>query len=244
MKAWCFYVILLSSESSGPAVGVTTNILLYSYMTKIIRTWYNCQVENKEPARRSDLWMEFVNSDRHDYLGTGEWLDSLDDPKWLDDFLKRWGLETRPVPRRRLLPALRKLRLILQNRAEAITQGQHIKDLDLRGLNDRLMRFPLIRRLEVGRGGARVRLVPVRPSEISILAEIVSSFAETLADGDISRLKVCGNRDCRWIFSDASKNQTRRWCGPTCGNLMKVRRFRRRRKVASRGKLRARAVSA
>jgi predicted RNA-binding Zn ribbon-like protein len=174
--------------------------------------------------------MEFVNSDRHDHLGTGQRLDSLDDPRWLDGFLKRWDLETRPVPRGRLLPALRKLRLILQNKAEAITQGQPAKGLDLRHLNAYLARSPLIRRLEIGRGRARVRLEPVRRSKTSILAEIVWSFAETLANGEVSRLKACGNRDCRWIFSDGSKNQTRRWCGPTCGNLMKVRRYRRRRR--------------
>jgi len=173
--------------------------------------------------------MEFVNSDRHDYLGTGRRLDSLDDPKWLDGFLKRWGLEARPVPRGRLLPALRKLRLILQKTAEAVTRGRRIKGLDLRGLNAYLVRSPLVRKLEIGRGRPRVRLEAVRRSETSILAEIVSSFADTLADGEVSRLKVCGNKDCRWVFSDGTKNQTRRWCGPTCGNLMKVRRYRRRR---------------
>ncbi len=186
-------------------------------------------MESQRPSRRSDLWIELVNSDRHDHLGTGQGLDSFDDPKWLDDFLERWGLETRPVPRRRLLPALRQLRLMLQEGAEAIIRGQRIKDPGLRDLNAYLVRSPLIRRLEIRRGQASVRLEPVRRSEASILAEIVSSFADTLARGEISRLRVCGNRDCRWIFTDGSKNQTRRWCGPTCGNLMKVRRYRRRR---------------
>jgi len=176
----------------------------------------------------ASLWMDFLNSDRHDYLGTGKRLDSLDDPKWLDDFLKHWGLERRPGPRERLLPALRKLRRILQKKADAIALGRPVKGLDLQGLNAYLEKSPLIRRLDVGRGRARVRLEPVRRTEASILAEIVSSFAETLASGQVSRLKLCGNKDCQWIFSDSSKNQARRWCGPTCGNLMKVRRYRRR----------------
>jgi predicted RNA-binding Zn ribbon-like protein len=179
-------------------------------------------------AMSAGLWMEFLNSDRHDYLGTGKRLDSLDDPKWLDDFLKRWGLEARPAPRERLLPELRKLRLILQKKADAIALGRRVKDLGLRGLNAYLEKSPLIRRLDVGRGRARVRLEPVRRTEASILAEIVSSFADTLANDEVSRIKVCGNKDCRWIFSDSSKNQTRRWCGTTCGNLMKVRKYRLR----------------
>ncbi len=179
----------------------------------------------------ANLWMEFLNSDRHDYLGTGKRVDSLDDPKWLDDFLKRWGLETRPMPRERLLPALRKLRRILQKKADAITLGRRGRGLGLRDLNPYLEKSPLIRRLDVRHGRARVKLEPVRRTEASILAEIISSFADTLANGEVSRLKVCDNKDCRWIFSDSSKNQTRKWCGPTCGNLIKVRRFRSRRKA-------------
>jgi predicted RNA-binding Zn ribbon-like protein len=175
------------------------------------------------------MWMEFLNSDRHDYLGAGKRVDSFDDPKWLDEFLKKWGLEMQPGPRVRLLPALRKLRCILQKKADAITLGRPVKGLGLRGLNAYLEKSPLIRRLDVGNGRAKVKLEPVRRTEASILAEIVSAFADSLANGEVSRIKVCGNKDCRWIFSDSSKNQTRRWCGPTCGNLMKVRRYRRRR---------------
>jgi predicted RNA-binding Zn ribbon-like protein len=176
----------------------------------------------------SSLWMEFLNSDRHDYLGTGKRVDSLDDPQWLNAFLKRWGFETRTVPRERLLRAFRKLRRILQNKADAIALGRPVKGLGLQGLNAYLERSPLIQKLDIGRGGARITIEPVRRTEASILAEIVSSFAETLAKGEVWRIKACGNKDCRWIFSDGSKNQTRRWCGPTCGSLMKVRRYRRR----------------
>ncbi|MEN6311687.1 MAG: CGNR zinc finger domain-containing protein [Acidobacteriota bacterium] len=178
----------------------------------------------------SGLWMEFVNSDRHDYLGTGRRMDSLDDPKWLDGFLKRWGLETRPVPRARLLPALRGLRRLLQRKADAIARGRRGESLDFRDLNAYLGKAPLLRKLDVAGKRARVRLEPVRRTESSILAEIVASFAETLANGEASRLKLCDNQDCLWVFSDNSKNRSRRWCGPTCGNLMKVRRFRKGKK--------------
>lgn len=179
----------------------------------------------------SGLWMELVNSDRHDYLGTGKRVDSLDDPAWLDSFLKRWGLEAGRVSRDRLLPALRRLRRILQREADAVAAGRRVEGPALRSLNVCLEKSPLIRRLRIERGRARVSLEPVRRTEVAIVAEIVSSFVETLAGGEASRLKLCGNEDCRWVFADGSKNRTRRWCGPTCGSLMKVRRFRERRKT-------------
>jgi len=74
--------------------------------------------------------------------------------------------------------------------------------------------------------------VPVGgPLEIA-LASIARSFAAKLAEADISRLKICQNKDCLWVFLDGSRNKSRRWCETTCGNLMKVRRFRQRRKRA------------
>jgi len=44
-----------------------------------------------------------------------------------------------------------------------------------------------------------------------------------------SRLKMCANDQCHWLFLDHSKNQSRQWCGAsTCGNRERVRRFRSR----------------
>jgi predicted RNA-binding Zn ribbon-like protein len=64
-----------------------------------------------------------------------------------------------------------------------------------------------------------------------ILWPIVHSAAEFLTDADLSRLRECGGEDCGWLFEDTSRNRSRQWCYMQgCGNLSKVRRFRRRRK--------------
>ncbi|MEW6242773.1 MAG: CGNR zinc finger domain-containing protein [Bacillota bacterium] len=66
-----------------------------------------------------------------------------------------------------------------------------------------------------------------------VMAEIALSFARLLLN-DYTRVKMCANPACRWVFYDESGNRTRRWCEERyCGNLMKVRRFRARQKAGS-----------
>jgi predicted RNA-binding Zn ribbon-like protein len=61
------------------------------------------------------------------------------------------------------------------------------------------------------------------------MAEIAASFAHTLAEGDTKRIRICENRDCRWVFYDTTRNYSKRYCDEkACGNLMKVRKFRER----------------
>jgi predicted RNA-binding Zn ribbon-like protein len=44
-----------------------------------------------------------------------------------------------------------------------------------------------------------------------------------------SRLKVCGNSECRWVFYDRSRNRQGLWCEmAVCGNRLKNRAFRAR----------------
>lgn len=177
------------------------------------------------------LWTELINSDQHDHVGTGRREDSLDDPGWLERYLKRWGWDSPHLRREKLVPELRRLRRILRKNAEAIALGRSLQAGSLEELNVYLRNSPLVRRLSFGKGRAEVTLKPVGWTVSAVLSEIVSSFAETLAEGEVSRIKICGNKDCRWIFYDISKNKSRKWCELTCSNLMKVRRFRSRRRM-------------
>ena len=62
-----------------------------------------------------------------------------------------------------------------------------------------------------------------------VLWPIARSAADLLTQDDLSRLRLCGGDDCGWIFLDTSRNRGRRWCDMRdCGNVAKVRRFRRR----------------
>jgi predicted RNA-binding Zn ribbon-like protein len=56
-----------------------------------------------------------------------------------------------------------------------------------------------------------------------LLAQATEDF---LLSEQSSQLRCCASETCRWLFLDASKNQTRRWCDmKVCGNRMKARRF-------------------
>jgi predicted RNA-binding Zn ribbon-like protein len=51
------------------------------------------------------------------------------------------------------------------------------------------------------------------------------------ADGTWQRLKACGNPDCLWAFFDRSRNRQGAWCDmASCGNRLKNREFRARRR--------------
>lgn len=59
---------------------------------------------------------------------------------------------------------------------------------------------------------------------------VARSAAELLTAEEVERLKLCDAHDCGWLFIDASRNRSRRWCDMAdCGNRAKARRFRQRR---------------
>jgi predicted RNA-binding Zn ribbon-like protein len=63
----------------------------------------------------------------------------------------------------------------------------------------------------------------------SPLWPVSRSAASLLTSGDLSRLRQCGGERCGWLFVDRSRNRSRQWCTmEDCGNVSKVRRFRRR----------------
>jgi len=175
------------------------------------------------------LWAELINSDWHDYRGGGGREDRIENPRWLRQFLMRCSVAPRPLPGPAGWEALRRLRAVLRRSAAALMAGEAPGRRDLEAINRCLADAPLTHRVAADGEGFAVALVPHASGVTRALGEVAASFAELLATGDPTRIKVCANRDCGWFVYDESRNRTRRWCESAgCGNLMKVRRYRQR----------------
>jgi len=176
------------------------------------------------------LWIDFVNSDWRDYRGTGERADRLDDPRWLRGFLGEWGLDRIDTRRQEHRLSLRRLRSLIHRVVKTAVGGGPPRPRDVTALNRWLTARPVRRRLTSERGTLRFQVVPTAKGIDAVGYAIAASFAEFLVEGDPSRLRICSNPDCGWVFYDETRSRTRRWCDDPCGNLIKVRQFRERRK--------------
>lgn len=81
--------------------------------------------------------------------------------------------------------------------------------------------------------GGGAGLAPTGGGVPGLLAEIVAAMVLAERDGTWSRLKICREDSCRWVFYDRSKNSSKCWCGASCGNRNKTRAYRQRRVVGS-----------
>lgn len=83
---------------------------------------------------------------------------------------------------------------------------------------------------------AEIKLLPLHSGWEQVMAEIAASFAEALLEKEPTRFRICENPDCLWVYYDDTRNRSKRYCDDkACGNLMKVRRFRARKKAESEG---------
>jgi len=65
-----------------------------------------------------------------------------------------------------------------------------------------------------------------------LISRIIEAAADLLADRDALRIKICDGCDCDWLFIDKTKAGRRRWCDTkTCGNLARVREFRKKQEL-------------
>lgn len=172
-------------------------------------------------------WFDFVNSEEWDTYGSRT--DHFANRAWLPFFLRRWHFQR---PRHKSLPVAKwkAFRSILRAICEAAAAQHSISRNDLRTLNQ-AMKIPGTRQLRHGQNGFAIDFVSGTSGWKRILAETARSFAEVLTDGEISRIKVCRNPRCRWVFYDQTKARTRCWCDDKiCGNRERVRRSRQKAK--------------
>ena len=59
-----------------------------------------------------------------------------------------------------------------------------------------------------------------------LLLGFTLSALTLLQQADLTRVKQCQGEKCGWLFFDATKNKSRRWCEmEVCGNRAKQKRF-------------------
>lgn len=174
------------------------------------------------------LWTDFINSDWHDFRESGKQEDRLVLFSWQKQFLNDWQL-TASVPATEVeLKTLKVLRKLLHDYTLNIVQGSSVDIIDWNTLNTIVAQSPVIRQWKNNDQEHRhLTYMPLVQDWNSVMAEIVSDFVHTILDQDIHRIRICDNPDCRWVFYDDTRSRTKRYCeDKTCGNLMKVRRFR------------------
>jgi predicted RNA-binding Zn ribbon-like protein len=65
------------------------------------------------------------------------------------------------------------------------------------------------------------------------IGRLLVIMRDSQRDGTWSRLKACGNTDCRWAYFDRSRAGRGMWCDmAVCGNRMKNRSLRSRKSAA------------
>lgn len=128
----------------------------------------------------------------------------------------------------RTLERARRLREALFRLFSSLRQGRRPQEPDLEILEAALAAAPPRRRL-IWRHGAYawdVESFGAGNRELErVLWPIVWSAADLLVEGTADRIKECAGEKCGWLFFDASRNRSRRWCSMRdCGNRAKVRR--------------------
>lgn len=129
----------------------------------------------------------------------------------------------------RRLERYRHLRELVHAIAAETNDRGHPTQEQVRLLNHILRHGLHYHQLEMDPDGTRYAFAQVGDRLDQARATIASSLAQFLADDAPSRLRVCANEGCRYLFIDRSPTGRRRWCDMrTCGNQAKVARHRAR----------------
>jgi predicted RNA-binding Zn ribbon-like protein len=170
---------------------------------------------------------QFVNTVHYEQ---GHVEEQLDSPAALKTFLTDHGLgqvDVKPADLRRALEVREALRSVM-----GANNGEPLDDKSVELLNRTAARAKVVAAFD---DNASWRIEPASNGVDQALGQVLATVFRAMSDGSWTRMKACGNPDCRWAFYDASKNHSGRWCEmASCGNRMKARAFRERaRKVAA-----------
>ena len=129
----------------------------------------------------------------------------------------------------RITERARTFRETLRHMADGLVKSRGVSTEGLAAINFILAENDGNLRLERQGGGFRTRFAARPTNPIILLGSVAEAAADLLSRSDLHLLRRCGNPECVLFFYDTTRNHRRQWCAMgTCGNLMKVRAFRKR----------------
>ena len=140
--------------------------------------------------------------------------------------LKRWG-DGPDGPR--VAERARTFRETLRHMADGIVKGRGVSTEGFAAISSILAENEGTMRIERQGTGFRTRFAARPTHAIALLGTVAETAADLLSRSDLRLIRRCANPDCVLFFYDTTRNHRRQWCAmATCGNLMKVRAFRKR----------------
>ena len=240
----------MSLSSVSSPISVTDELLESGYITYCSALVVTCQalyngymLQNHahlpEPDQAEELFVTFGNTLEYE---RGQPIEKLPDVEsllaWLREqrLLSGRGLAAEASRLRRdgeeaarRMERFRHLRELLHAVAEEVSESGHPTASHLRDLNHILRHGLHYHQIEMDPDGNRYTFAQVGDRLDQARATIASSLAQFLAEDAPSRLRLCANPGCRYLFIDRSPTGRRRWCDMrTCGNQAKVARHRAR----------------
>jgi predicted RNA-binding Zn ribbon-like protein len=137
----------------------------------------------------------------------------------------RRAAHRRPAAARAALLAVHDAREVLQRVLARRAAGERPAGRDLAALNALLSEALSHLELAPARSGAELAWRGLDVELEAPLWPVVWAAARLLASEEAGRIRVCGGKDCGWMYVDRSRNGLRRWCEMgTCGTREKNRR--------------------
>jgi len=183
-----------------------------------------------------DLCLSFANT--RQWRGTDKPTETLHDSqdllRWVEtsgalgtDAIRSVQHWTQAHPKRaaRMFSKAIELREAIFQAFSAVAEGAPLASADLAVLGHALAEAPARERLEADGGAYAWRTPSLQPEASDLLAPVLWSAGDLLLRSRERRVRRCANPECLWLFIDASRMGTRRWCDMTsCGNRAKARR--------------------
>ena len=181
------------------------------------------------------LCLDIMNSNRFGGYLAKPGKDMLDNDDWFRTLIDKWELDAELPMKSHDLKALQELRGSMQQAVKYLNLDAKLCAKEFAKVNAILEKIPCMIQLVDDGINFMIKETPLCGGWTYVIWSVAYSFARLMSEYDKTRIKICKNKDCGWIFYDESKSRTRRWCDhKICGNIMKVRRYRNRQKQTER----------